>query len=61
MVWVWVWIGERVVLLRSGSKWYLFSTLTSSKYPNEEPGERRRKVVSTLSLWIDMVVQRLMN
>jgi hypothetical protein len=33
----------------------MFSTLTSSKYPNEEPGERRRKVVSTLLLWIVMV------
>jgi len=39
--------------------WYLFSTLTSSKYPNGEPGERRRKVVSTLSLWIVMVVSEV--
>jgi hypothetical protein len=38
----------------------MFFTLTSSKYPNGERGERRRKierkdVVSDLSMWIVMV------
>ena len=43
-----------------GIKWYMFFTLTSSKYPNGERGERRRKmerkdVVSDLPMWIVMV------
>ena len=38
----------------------MFFTLTSSKYPNEERGERRRRLerkdlVSNLSWWIVMV------
>lgn len=35
--------------------WYVFCTLISSKYPNDECGERRRRMEREEVMWVIMV------